>query len=81
MDKPKIITCHVFPPIPMRYFDWCAYRDGQEEGRVGWGSYELAAIEDLQELEAHPRPRGLTKGHILRFTPLPKISVSSRACC
>lgn len=49
--KPKIITCHVHPPIPMRYFDWCAYREGQEEGRVGWGSFEIAAIEDLQGLE------------------------------
>ena len=49
--KPKIITCNVHPPIPMRYFDWCAYREGQEEGRVGWGSFEIAAIEDLQGLE------------------------------
>lgn len=50
-DKPKIITCRVFPPIPMRYFDWCAYREGEEEGPVGWGSFEIAAIEDLQGLE------------------------------
>jgi hypothetical protein len=40
-----IITEHVFPPIPMRQFDWCAYRDGYEPpdsdgvggGIVGWG--------------------------------------------
>ena len=27
----KIITRNVYPPIPDRRFDWCAYHDGDEE--------------------------------------------------
>lgn len=51
--KPRIITHHEFPPIPLRQFDWCAYRDGDEEsGRYGWGPTEQAAIDDLLQLEA-----------------------------
>lgn len=50
--KPAIITTHVYPPIPQRYFDWCAYRDGYEPGcLVGWGSTEAIAIADLEEKE------------------------------
>lgn len=45
----KITTNHVFPPIPMRQFDWAAYRD--PEGRVGWGRTEAEAIAELKELE------------------------------
>lgn len=54
--KPRIITEHVYPPIPWRQFDWCAYRDGYEPpdvngegggGYVGWGPTEEAAIADL----------------------------------
>lgn len=49
MDK-KIITEHVFPPIPRRDNDWCAYLDGYEPGnRVGWGRTEAEAIKDLEE--------------------------------
>lgn len=34
----KIVTTHVYPPIPDRRWDWCAYYDGEEEtGNVGWG--------------------------------------------
>ena len=51
-EKPKIITTYVHPPIPMRHFDWCAYRDGCEEtAPVGWGMEEIMAIDDLLELE------------------------------
>ena len=45
----QIITSHVFPPIPMRQFDWAAYRD--PEGQVGWGHTEAEAIADLIDLE------------------------------
>lgn len=51
----KIITSHVYPPIPDRRFDWCAYRDGQEElGNYGYGQTKEAAIADLlvNEMEA-----------------------------
>lgn len=50
--KPPIVTSFVYPPIPLRQFDWCAYRDGHEEdGHYGWGHTEGKAIEDLLEWE------------------------------
>lgn len=27
----KIKVSHVYPPVPVRQFDWCAYIDGHEE--------------------------------------------------
>ena len=48
MTAPKIVTEYVFPPIPIRRMDWCAYYDGQEEsGNCGWGFTEQEAIQDL----------------------------------
>lgn len=50
----KIITNHVYPPIPMRCFDWNASREDYDEGDlVGHGETEQAAINDLllQECE------------------------------
>jgi hypothetical protein len=48
----KIITSFEYPPIPIRSFDWCAYRDGEEEsGRYGWGKTEQEAVQDLLALE------------------------------
>lgn len=48
--KRKIVTENVFPPIPIRSFDWCAYFEGDEEaGLRGWGVTERAAITDLIE--------------------------------
>jgi hypothetical protein len=45
---PEIVTSHIFPPIPDRSMDWCAYYDGEEErGDYGYGPTEQAAIEDL----------------------------------
>jgi len=45
-----IKTDFVFPPIPVRDHDWCAYIDGQEEdGPYGWGRTEAEAIRDLKE--------------------------------
>lgn len=41
----NIITELVFPPIPDRSHDWCAYRD--PEGRIGWGRTEDDAIKAL----------------------------------
>lgn len=50
----KIITNFVYPPIPIRSFDYVAYREGDEEtGPFGWGDTEEKALTDLQyELEA-----------------------------
>ncbi len=43
-----IKTSFVYPPIPIRSMDWCAYLDGQEEsGNYGWGHTEQEAIRDL----------------------------------
>ena len=49
----KIVTHHVFPPIPDRSYDWCAYYDGEEERReYGWGATEQEALEDFHRLQA-----------------------------
>jgi hypothetical protein len=46
----KIVTSHMFPPIPVRDFDWCAHYDGEEEaGHYGWGRTEAEAIRDFEE--------------------------------
>lgn len=51
MSDRKIITENVFPPIPTREFDWCAYFDGEEErGHYGYGDTKQAAINDLLNL-------------------------------
>ena len=51
MEQPtkKIITEFVYPPIPIRTHDWCAYYDGEAESRrYGWGQTEAEAILDLK---------------------------------
>lgn len=46
----KIVTSHVFPPIPTRQFDWCAFYDGDEEsGNYGYGATEAEAVKDFLE--------------------------------
>lgn len=54
LQTTKIITSHVWPPIPIRKFDWCAYLDGREEdtSMYGWGETEEDARLDLQRLIA-----------------------------
>jgi hypothetical protein len=53
MAKPIIITAFMYPPIPIRTHDWCAYRDGHaEDGNYGWGQTEQGAIADLLAREA-----------------------------
>jgi hypothetical protein len=51
-EKPEIITRHVYPPIPLRSFDWLAFRRGNEEtGPFGWAKTEAEAIAELKENE------------------------------
>jgi hypothetical protein len=52
-DTRKIIIDHVFPPIPLRHFDYRAYHDGDEEltARHGYGATEAAALADLKLLD------------------------------
>jgi hypothetical protein len=46
----NVKTEHVYPPIPIRKFDWCAFDDNYEPGlSIGWGPTEQAAIADLME--------------------------------
>lgn len=46
----KIVTSNVYPPIPVRDFDWVAYREGDEEnGPRGYGKTETEAVRDLEE--------------------------------
>lgn len=45
-----IRTSYIYPPIPSRNFDWCAWIDGHEEsGQVGYGPTEAAAVMNLKE--------------------------------
>jgi hypothetical protein len=56
----EIITNYVHPPIPVRCFDWEAYRKGYDAGDpVGRGETRLDAIADLirQEVELGYEPR------------------------
>lgn len=51
--EPRIVTSHVYPPIPFRGADWAAWYDGDEpndDGQmaVGRGATEEAAIADLR---------------------------------
>lgn len=53
----KIITTFVYPPIPVRNYDWQAHYDGDEpddDGHmlVGRGATEQEAVEDLKD--SHP---------------------------
>ena len=44
----KITVEHVYPPIPVRDYDWCAYEGDYDLGqRVGYGATREAAIADL----------------------------------
>ena len=46
----RIVTHFVYPPIPVRNFDWAAVTDSYEPGcPIGYGATEQDAIADLQE--------------------------------
>ena len=47
----QIRTEYIYPPIPIRSFDWCAYDDdlGADCSPVGYGATEQEAIDDLME--------------------------------
>jgi hypothetical protein len=52
---PRIITSFIYPPIPWRNFDWCAYYDGcEEDGNYGYGRTEAEAVLDF--IDSHPLP-------------------------
>ena len=47
---PLILVQFDPPPIPLRQFDWSAWREGtEEEGPIGYGTSEDEARADLAE--------------------------------
>jgi hypothetical protein len=50
-QPPEILVDLVAPPIPVRCWDWRAWRDGYEEGRQGWGKSSTEAVANLLEQE------------------------------
>jgi hypothetical protein len=45
-----LVTSHIHPPIPLRDYDWCAFRQGYEPGDlIGYGETEEEAINDFYE--------------------------------
>jgi hypothetical protein len=49
----EIVTVFEYPPIPIRDYDWAAFRyDHSEWSPVGRGATEEAAIQDLLERES-----------------------------
>jgi hypothetical protein len=63
--QPAIITRFVYPPIPIRSFDWSAVEEDYDEGRpTGWGATEAEAcrqirtnqrVIDMHSLAENPR--------------------------
>ena len=52
VEAMRIRTEFVYPPIPIRQFDWSAVDDDTYDGpgsAIGTGPTERAAIEDLME--------------------------------
>lgn len=52
LAKLKVRTECVYPPIPIRDYDWSAVDDNTYDGPgnpIGWGRTEQAAIDDLIE--------------------------------
>ena len=52
MNPSPIIVTHIYPPIPIRDFDYCATRDEWDLGMPqGFGATPEAAIAELLEIE------------------------------
>lgn len=52
LKRIKVRTENVYPPIPIRDYDWSAVDDDTYDGHgcpIGWGSTKQAAIDDLVE--------------------------------
>ena len=48
----KIETSHIYPPIPIRKYDWEAVRYDYDTGDfIGYGKTEQEAIQDLIKKE------------------------------
>jgi hypothetical protein len=51
MKESKIITDHIFPPIPIRDYDWSATRENYDD-LTGYGKTKEEAIKNLEQLES-----------------------------
>jgi hypothetical protein len=56
----KIVTSFIYPPIPIRRFDWMAHIDGDEEGPTGYGETEADALSDLALTLAEKSAEGVS---------------------
>jgi hypothetical protein len=79
MSARKLKTVCVYPPIPDRRWDWCAYYDGDEEsGNIGYGTTEAEAVadfienyaEEYEEQDARQRERDAEALHNGGLSPL-----------
>lgn len=60
----RIVTSHMFPPVPFRTHDWAAFYDGEEEaGNYGYGATEAEAIRDFIENCAEDHDERLSPTH------------------
>lgn len=69
MALDPVQTHNVYPPIPDRRWDWCAYRD-PESKMVGWGASEQEALTDFARLEAEDECGRRACGEACRDCPL-----------
>jgi hypothetical protein len=48
-----VVLKQVYPPIPDRRWDWCAWHDGEEEDthHTGWGPTPEQALADLARID------------------------------
>jgi len=76
---PKIRTDNIYPPIPIRQFDWVAWYDGEEDEQMatGSGATEAEAVADL--IENHPRTA--TRGGPTESDPNRPYCNPDQSCC
>ncbi len=44
----NLTTTYIYPPVPFRSHDWCAYdADDEGEGPTGYGETEVEALKDF----------------------------------
>ena len=71
MTRSKIITSHIFPPIPDRQFDWCAYHENDVEvpWLYGWGATKQEALRDLVRVKDE-QIEAMLDEHEKKFGPI-----------
>ena len=70
----KIKTHYVYPPIPIRNFDWSAVDDDTYDGPgspIGYGRTEQDAIDDLLDQIAERKAKELAIGRLVGMMSRP----------